>query len=84
MRVKDVFLELSEVNNLRSIYDELISHLDVFLDESVDAHIPLEGATNESVDLGYIEQVKEDLISQKAEIDRRRDEILEWKVSDDE
>ena len=86
MKVKDVFLELAEVNNLRSIFSELIAHLDTFLDDSTDDLIPLEGASNEAVDLGYIEQVKEDLLVKKATIDERRDEILAWRVlnGDDE
>lgn len=84
MRVNDVFLELSAVDNKLGIYQELVAHLNSFLETDEEDRpikdMPQYRSTENMVDLGYIEEEKERLSELMEELSIRRSEILEWKV----
>jgi len=78
MNLSEALLELQEKDHLLGVFAELVGHLNKLTEE--DAKIPIYNSTEEFVDEGYIDEVRDVLQAQIDGLEAARKKILDWKV----
>ena len=80
MQVSDIFVEITEKDQVLGIYAEVIGHLEQFLDDEQDLQIPKEGSATEYVEPVYVESFLAGLKADQARIRGEKEDLLSWRV----
>lgn len=82
MKLSLALLELREKDHILGVYRELLDHIDDLIKN--EAQIPIYNSTEEFVDMGYLEEVREEMQVNFDVFMAEREKILNWNVGGEE